>query len=239
MNRRAAAAVAAMVPVSALVAFAPSAATEQAPAIPFADARMIIEVNGTDGDAGFQVFLDGEPWNSITIFTPDGQRLVDVRGRSELNDFGLTELFAESNEPPFDELPLEEFLALFPEGEYRFEGTTVEGIPMTGSATFTHNIPRGPEVLPPDVDARQVNADDVVIEWVPADQPPGVEVVGYQVIVEREDPLRVFQVDLPATARSVDVPDQFIERDTEYVVEVLAIEAGGNQTITELTFHTR
>jgi hypothetical protein len=28
-------------------------------------ATLIIEVNGTDGDAGLQFFLDGEPWNSI------------------------------------------------------------------------------------------------------------------------------------------------------------------------------
>ena len=26
-------------------------------------ATLIIEVNGTDGDAGLQFFLDGEPWN--------------------------------------------------------------------------------------------------------------------------------------------------------------------------------
>jgi hypothetical protein len=29
-----------------------------------AAATLIIEVNGTDGDAGLQFFLDGDPWNS-------------------------------------------------------------------------------------------------------------------------------------------------------------------------------
>jgi len=37
-------------------------ATGSAPAARLAEATMIVEVNATDGDAGLQVFLDGEPW---------------------------------------------------------------------------------------------------------------------------------------------------------------------------------
>lgn len=37
-----------------------------------------------------------------------------------------------------DELPLDEFLVLFPEGEYRFVGVTTDGSPQLGVATFSH-----------------------------------------------------------------------------------------------------
>jgi hypothetical protein len=70
----------------------------------------------------------------------------------------------------------------------------------------------------------------------PGDQPAGVEIVGYRAIVERENPLRVFNADLPASATSVTVPSEFLEPGVEYKLEVQAIERRGNQTISELTF---
>jgi hypothetical protein len=41
----------------------------EATTIPFADARLKIELNATDGDAGLQVFLDGEPWKAVSPST--------------------------------------------------------------------------------------------------------------------------------------------------------------------------
>lgn len=205
--------------------------------IPFDDSTLIIEVNSTDGDAGLQFFLDGEPWRSVEVSGPDGQKVLDVDAGGDLKDLGLTELFSESNEPPFDELPLEEFLARFPAGEYTFSGKTIEGERLTGTATLTHDIPAGPVVVSPEEDA-VVPPDDVVVVWEPVTEPAGIDIVGYQVIVEREDPLRVFQVDLPPTATSVTVPPEFLQANTDYGVEVLAIEASGNQTITETGFQT-
>lgn len=63
--------------------------------------------------------------------------------------------------------------------------------------------------------------------------PRGVDIVGYRVIVSREDPLREFAVDLPPEETAVTVPAAFLEEDTEYDLEVLAVERSGNQTITE------
>jgi Fibronectin type III domain len=204
----------------------------------FAEAEIRIEVNSTDGDAGLQVDLDGEAWNEVTIVGPDG-RILNVTAKGNLQTLGLTELFFESQEPSFDELPLEEFLELFPEGEYRFLGKTVEGTNLVSSATLTHDIPAGPIITAPR-DGAVVNRKKTVIAWMPVTRPRGIEIVGYQVIVERPEPtLLVFSVDLPATATSVTVPREFLEPGTEYVFEVLAIEAGGNQTISEGFFQTR
>jgi len=82
--------------------------------------------------------------------------------------------------------------------------------------------------------------DDTVIDWDPVVEPAGIEIAGYQVIVELEEPLRVLSVDLPALVTAVTVPPEFQKPGTDYKFEVLAIARGGgrNQTITESTFTT-
>jgi hypothetical protein len=57
------------------------------------EATIIVEVNATDGDAGLQVFLDGDPWRSMTISRPDGQPILDIDAKAQLKGYGLTELF--------------------------------------------------------------------------------------------------------------------------------------------------
>jgi len=199
------------------------------------EATMIIEVNATDEDAGLQVFLDGEPWRSMTISTPDGRRILAINARRELKDHGLTELFSESSEPAFDVFPLKKFKKLFPEGRYTLVGTTVEGDKLVGKTRLSHDIPDGPQITSP-ADGATVAPGNVVAAWNPVAEPPGIDVVGYRAIVEREDPLRVFSVDLPASATSVTIPSEFLESGTKYKLEVQAIEASGNQTLTEITF---
>jgi hypothetical protein len=62
--------------------------------------------------------------------------------------------------------------------------------------------------------------------------------VGYRVIATREDPLRVYQVELPASARSVPIPAAFLQ-NTAYELEIQAIEESGNWTFTTSTFFVR
>jgi hypothetical protein len=199
------------------------------------EATMIVEVNATDGDAGLQVFLDAEPWNSLTISAPDGRTMLAINGRGRLKNYGLTELFSESSEPPFDEFPLKRFKRLWPEGRYSFVGTTIEGKRLVGKARLSHDIPDGPQIVSP-AEGAIVAPGNVVAGWNPVSEPSGIDVVGYRAIVEREDPLRVFSVDLPASVTSVTIPKEFLESATEYKLEVQAIEASGNQTLTEVTF---
>lgn len=207
--------------------------------VDFSDARLKVEINATDGDAGLQLFLDGEAWNQVELRDPQGNIIVDVDVTGRAENYGLTELFSESSEPPFEEFPLEQFKELFPEGSYTFRGTTIDGTPMAGTATLTHDFPDGPQILSP-VAGSRVRRDQVVVEWSPVTTPAGVDIDGYQVLVVQEEPvLRVFSADLAATATRVSVPVEFIQPRTEYKVEVLAIEAGGNQTLTELTFRSR
>jgi hypothetical protein len=199
------------------------------------EARMIVEINATDGDAGLQVFLDGEPWRRMTLTAPNGRQILAVNTKTRLRNHGLTELFSESSEPSFKELPLGKFKRLFPEGRYTFRGVTIEGDALVGRARLSHDFPDGPRIVAP-AGGSTVPAGAVLADWEPAPEPTGINVVGYRAIVEREDPLRVFSVDLPASVTSVTVPAEFIEAGTEYKLEVQAIEASGNQTLTEVPF---
>ncbi len=216
-----------------------SALAAQSTTVELARATVIIEVNSTDGDAGLQVSWDGEGWKSMAVFAPDGEKILDVENTGVLEGWGLTEGFFESREPPFDEVPLEDFLALFPEGDYAFRGTTIGGDELIGTATLSHVIPAGLKILSPQEEAVP-GITEVVISWDPGPQPSGVEIIGYEVVVETEqDPLRVFSVrNLPAATTSVSVPAEFLAGATAFKFEVLAIDAGGNQTITEGAFET-
>lgn len=225
--------------VAALVVTAPiMVAATRAKPVQFADARLIVEVNATDGDAGLQIFVDAEPWKQVTVTRPDGQQIVDFRTAGPVDGYGLTELFSESSEPPFTEFPLERFKELFPAGVYSFAGTTIDGTPLTGTATLSHAIPNGPTLLAP-ADGGRVAADDAVVRWEPGAQPAGVTIVGYQVVVTREKPQRVLSVDVPASVTSLTIPPEFLQARTGYALEVLAIDASGNQTLTQTAFSVR
>lgn len=204
---------------------------------PFKQARLIVEINSTDGDAGLQIFLDHEPWTTIALYRPDGSKILDVTNSSVLKGYGLTELFSESSEPSFEEFPLEEFMKLFPEGEYRLTGTTIEGDSIESMVTLTHDFPAGPRIVTPAEDER-VPLGGLVVSWEQVTEPAGIEIVGYQVLVVREEPvLRTFSADLPASVSKITVPAEFLEAGAEYKVEVLAIEKNRNQTLTELVFN--
>ncbi len=213
-----------------------TAAMSREPAVEFKRAQMRVEINATDGDAGVQIDLDHEPWRSVTVRNPQGEKILDVANRGVLKDYGLTELFSESSEPPFTEFPLAEFLKLFPEGDYLFEGTTIDGQRMKSAVTLTHKFPNGPVIVSPSDDST-VRPRNLVVGWEPVTTSGGVDVVAYQVLViSEEDPTKVFSAHVPSTVTSVSVPAEFLAVLGPYKAEVLAIEVGGNQTLSEVAF---
>lgn len=209
-----------------------------------ASLKLFIEFNETDADVGVQSSLAGEPYKRLSAFGPNGRKILDLRPRRNLKLQGLSDFFFESAEPSLDEFSMSRFLRRFPAGIYEFETVTIDGLEQDGETWFTHVIPAGPEIVFPE-DGDVVDPDDTVIEWEPvthttAFNPPQrpVEIVGYQVIVTREDPLRVYSLDVPADVTSVSVPPEFLDPGTEYELEVIAIEGSDNQTISLLFFET-
>jgi len=201
--------------------------------MPFDQASIYIEFNSTDQDVGIQVALDAEAWRNLTIVSPDGRNVLALNGKGSLKKLGLSEFFFESDEPGLDEQPLKDFLATFPEGEYKFFGTTPDGQKLVSTGTFSHTIPDGPVIVSPALQ----NPADTVIRWDLVTTPPGITIASYEVVIEQPD--RTFDVKLPGTATSVTVPSEFLQPGTEYPFEVLAKADNGNQTITESSFSTQ
>jgi hypothetical protein len=215
--------------------------------IRFEQAKLLIEHNATDEDTGFQAFVDGEPWNDLSLAGPDGRKLLRIKGQSGLAALGLTELFFETNEPENAEVPIDSLLEMMPEGEYELEGRSVDGIRMTGAAVLTHAIPEGPQILSP-ADEAMVSPDRLVVRWSPVTHSLSgtpVTIAAYQVIVEKDAPPHpnafahiALSVHLPPSITSVTVPREFLEPGTSYKLEVFAIEESGNQTLSSITFET-
>jgi hypothetical protein len=193
----------------AVVALILGAAVPESWAIPLADTAIYIEINDTDGDAGIQIFLDGEGWDSMQVRDPDGNTILDVIAQGSVGFQGITELFLES------------------------------AATLKGKARLTHALPAAPVlVLPVDGDD-EVDPDNTVIEWELVADPPGSMIVRYDVVVEREEgSLRVFTAQVGPSTDSVTVPPEFMDPGTAYKFEVLAVEKSGNQTIAEREFET-
>ena len=212
--------------------------------LPLKDARLKIELNATDKDAGVQVFLDADPWQSMDIYDPYGVRIFRSVTRGRLGRQGGTELFLESAEPNFSELTLEKFLERFPEGEYQFVGLSVDGNKMGGTAKVTHNLPEAPVLVAPARNAVVDRNSALTVQWRSVPPPKGSPIVGYQVLVVKPDtgitalPKIILDVMMPPTATSMAVPSGFLLANSRYDWEVIAIEESGNQTLSVGTFRT-
>jgi hypothetical protein len=215
---------------------APSAKKKTLP-VPLAIKKIYFEYNATANDLGVHVFLDGEDWKEIKIVNPKRRTIFEVEGKGPYKEFGMTELFFEGAEPNLDDVPLEELLDRFPAGDYEFVGKTVDGGRIGGTGTLSHAIPAGPS----NVSAQLGPGNSLVISWNRVTAPPNgfpnepINIVAYQVIVG------AFQVTVPATSapsQSVTVSPEFVGSlaPGEQLFEVLAIEASGNQTLTESSF---
>src|SRR5262245_32817402 len=192
------------------------------------------EYNATANDLGVHVSLDGEDWKQLEITNPHNKVIFQVTGGGPYRQLGMTELFFEGAEPSLDEFPLEDLLALFPEGEYEFEGKTVDNAPIEGESFFSHAIPDGPHV------SATVGADGSVrISWTAVTAPPPgfpnepIHVVSYQVLVPE-----TLDIIVPSTVLSLTLPPEYSAElgPGDHPFEVLAIDASGNQTTSEGTF---
>lgn len=232
--------------------------------IPFTRADIFFELNNTDGDLGIHALIDGAPWKSLEIEDPKENRLLKIRVNSRLRRQGLTEIFFESAEPPFDELSPEQFFNRFPAGTYRFEGITIDGNEIDSKTELSHVMPAPPE---PTVNGRPMTNNceseatvvthlPVTIKWPKvtmshpakkgggaAIQPPiPVFIHNYEIIIEvivgEEGNAfsSVMNAILPPNVTSFTVPKEFISLGDKFKYEVIAREESFNQTAIESCF---
>jgi len=236
--------------------------------IPFEVAEVFFELNDTDGDLGIHALIDGEPWKRLEIEDTNERRILGVNVRSRLRRQGLTEIFFESAEPTFDELPPAVFFHRFPEGTYEVEGHTLEGDELESETEITHAMPAPPvptvngvaaaeqcDDEEPGYDAPVIEADEYVIAWSPVTMThpslghpqgaSGLVIVNYEVVVEAEletpdgeEFTSVFSVILPPDVTEMTVPGEFMEQTETFKYEVLAREESWNQTAIESCFLT-
>jgi hypothetical protein len=146
-------------------------------------------------------------------------------------------MFVESVEPGLEDVSFDEFFQRFPKGVYHFDGETVDGKVVTGKYHFTHVVPAGPVVVAPvnpSGGCAQNVAIPTVIDWDPVTKTvfgDPVTIRGYEVIVESDE--TNVDIHIPASAGTqVTIPAETLTAGVTYNFEVLAIEEGGNQTIT-------
>jgi len=217
---------------------------------PLEDADIRVETNYIDMDSGLQIFVDGEPWKQLNVTSPNGNIVYSVSNKGDLKGLGSTELFTESNEPNYAELSLPDILSFMPEGEYVFEGFTIENKKIVGYAELTHILPCGPEVTSP-IEDGELDPAMPEITWLPVttiintSDPTGecfeeddedLEIIHYELIFEIEGTEQKLTVILPPDATSYVLSQDFVDEGEDYKLEVIAREDSGNQTITEVEF---
>lgn len=214
------------------------------------EAKLIIEHNATDQDTGFQGFIDSEGWQKLEVSGPGGL-VLGFEGKGALGTLGITELFFETVEPGNVSVPLKDMLAKLPAGDYVMKGQRMEnGKTMgevTGVAALGHTIPAGPALLSP-AEGAAVATEDVTMKWGAVTKSitgDPVKIIAYQLIVERDEEPHArmvgkfaLNVRFPGHVTSMQLPDGFLEAGTKYKWEVLAVEEGGNQTLSSSEFST-
>jgi hypothetical protein len=217
------------------------------PAVQLPATKLYIEHNATDEDTGVHGLFDGVDWTTLCVYDPNGRLILEVEPNAQLRAQSISGIFFESAEPPNTEVPIAEIFSRFPEGEYSIRGRAKDGRRLKGAATFTHTIPAGPEIAHPQ-DGDTVPASGLVVTWnhvtkTITDEP--FTRTGYQVIITKDvqdDPhgfsRPTFDVHVLPSVTSLTIPNEFLEPNTTYELEVLVLEVSGNQTISSLFFQT-
>ena len=196
----------------------------------FGECKVLVEINASDGDIGFHFKMDGDDLITATLRDPNGRRVFFDMARGPLFRQKLTEVFAESSEPPCwdqegeadpDEIvTLPEFLLRWTPGTYRFLGRGMRGERSRGSTVLTFDLPAAPA---------DVEFDGSVVSWAPGTDlgncsddlsdliadglpdPALVAVDHYEIVMEPDvedgDPLKAdtFSIRVPGTISPMEV----------------------------------
>lgn len=193
---------------------------------PFEIAEAFFELNTTDHDMGFQILVDAEGWERVSLTDPEGRRLFGIQADNALAEIGITELRFESEEPSPSEVR-----SRFPAGEYVFRGETVEGDNLVSRVHVSQRMLPAPTFTPRN--GQLVDRENAVVQW----EAPGAEMV--EVIIEQDELGHVLDVTLSSSTTRLSLPRQFLRPGREYKIEILSIADNGNRTIAESTFRTR
>ena len=211
-------------------------------------ANLFIEDNAGDGDIGVHGYFDDHGWKELCVFDPAGALILHVLPEGRMGDLGIAGVFFESREPEYAEWDYAALKKAWPEGGYTLRAAGSDGELLTGAALFSTVLPAIPQIVTPatvpESDAGAipvVPVADLKVEWQPVttsqDGRP-VDIRAYQIWINKENhkddhgfSRPNFDVHVSADATSFVVPAAFFDAASLYEIEVVAIEASGNQTI--------
>jgi hypothetical protein len=214
------------------------------------EAQLYFELNNTDRDLGIHSSIDGEPYVKLEIEDPFGRMVLGIEAQRRLARQGLTQLFFESAEPPFDELSPQAFFNRFPEGIYEIEVVDEDGeefevevfLSQVMAAPVKNVKVNGiPAAASCDSNVLPTVSAPVVIDWdaVTKCHPTigkkgAVKIEQYQFFVEREGVK--LSVELPPTVTEFEVPAEILALGDDFKFEIIARTATGNNTAIETCF---
>ena len=105
---------------------------------------------------------------ALRVAGPDGRTVIDFS--TPASKLGIQHLVLESPEPKNNG----SIQADFPEGSYRFTGTTAKGASLQGQATLSHNLPEPVALVRPRADERNVPVTGLQARWNPAGTSPAM-----------------------------------------------------------------
>lgn len=196
----------------------------------FAKANVRLEQNTTDGDMEvvFEVKTRAGGLNRLRITTPAGRTVVDFTA-PDTSTLGMRQFIFESPEPN----DVRSLQAAYPEGEYHFNGTTVSGARLQGKSILRHRLPATVSFVQPPAGSQGVSIKNLRITWTPVK-----EVAAYIVYIEQDERDVHVTTRLPATIVAFDVPDGFLQPDTEYMLGIGTVNEVGNISYVETSFTT-
>ena len=195
----------------------------------FEKLAIFLEQNVQDGDAEVKFDVIGTPagLSALQVVAPDGRVVVDFKAPA--SKLGLQHLTLESPEPKNDG----RLQADFPEGVYKFTGTTTTGETLRGEAALAHAFPAAVAILRPRADEEKTPVTGLRVTWKPAKDAQTITV-----LVEDEKSGGMISAALPGAATGFAVPDGFLTGGTAYKLAVGVIARSGNKTVTEISFTT-
>lgn len=195
----------------------------------FENAELRLEQNLTDKDVEvkFDVLTHNKGIAALQIMTPDGRVIVDFKSPS--SKFGIRHLSLESPEPANDG----KIQADFPEGVYRFHGTTTSGDKLQATATLSHRLPPAPQVVHPRPGQEDVQIFGATVLWNPMP-----DIAKYVVILEDENTGQEVSAIVSGTKNVFSIPVGFLTFGSKYKVEIGAVGRNGNRTFVEFEITT-
>jgi hypothetical protein len=189
--------------------------------------RLSIQYTATAGEAVLIMSAESEvPLGVIELRDPLGRRALRLQA-GEGRALSLSGFDVESREGT-----LEELLANYPEGPYRFAGRTIAGQVISGEAVVEHTLPEPARILWPLAGARDVPGDGLTVAWE-----GDSSASGFHVILEQGDNDGI-SIHVPGDSESLEIPAGILEPGTETMLEIGTIGPNGNRTLVEVTFTT-